>query len=377
MSRSRALWLVPVPEIGGVARHVLDVTERGIPGWEVVVLCPAGALADRLRERGVRVLTGPFGTGHGYVRSVRTLRSTIAELSPDLVHSHLAFADVVAASVVGYLKVRAFLAGGYPTPLLATTEHGIAPEDSTYQSRRWRGLMMRMLHGARLRVTDRKIAVCESTRRVMISKWRATRVRVIRNGVDAGRIRKQVEERRTSKLPDPRPTFLTLSRLAEEKRLDDVIRAFALVQKQRRDARLVIAGDGPLRDSLRGLVRGLRLEDSVEFAGFMDPVEAMAEADVLVQISAWENYSYTLLDAVAARVTVVANDVGGNAEILPRERLLHGKMSLHGLARDMEAALSAGAVESGDLTTIDEMTAAIADAYSSDQHRERCGGSGV
>ena len=236
---------------------------------------------------------------------------------------------------------------------------------------------MRLLHGARLRVTDRKIAVCESTRRVMISKWRATRVRVIRNGVDAGRIRQQVEERRTSKLPDPRPTFLTLSRLAEEKRLDDVIRAFALVQKQRRDARLVIAGDGPLRDSLRGLVRGLRLEDSVEFAGFMDPVEAMAEADVLVQISAWENYSYTLLDAVAARVSVVANDVGGNAEILPRERLLHGKMSLHGLARDMEAALSAGAVESGDLTTIDEMTAAIADAYSSDQHRERCGGSGI
>ena len=42
-SRDRiALWCVPVADLGGVARHVLDAARVGIPGWRLVVLCPEG-----------------------------------------------------------------------------------------------------------------------------------------------------------------------------------------------------------------------------------------------------------------------------------------------------------------------------------------------
>lgn len=370
--RPCALWLVPVPEIGGVARHVIDVAEHGIPGWDLAVLCPEGPLAERLRETGCRVLTGAFGTRDGFRASARTLRAVIRDLSPAVVHAHLAFADIVAAAVVTYLKVALFLDGRTGAPLLATTEHGIAPEDSTYQDSRWRGAAMRLIHGARLRVTDRKAAVSESTRSVMATKWKARRVRVIRNGVDVERVRGVVEERRKSLAP-VEPTFLTLSRLSEEKRLDDVVRAFALVLKARPDAKLVIAGSGPSEESLRSLVRGLRIEKSVRFAGFLDPLDALAGADVLVQISAWENYSYTLLDAVAAGTPVVANDVGGNAEILARESLLRGNIGIHDLARDMEAALNRPAAAPGHLTSIREMTESLAALYAGPHHNRRSG----
>ena len=43
----------------------------------------------------------------------------------------------------------------------------------------------------------------------------------------------------------------------------------------------------------------------------------MGHHDVLVQLSAWENASYSVLDAVAHGLGVVATPVGGNPEILP------------------------------------------------------------
>ena len=45
----------------------------------------------------------------------------------------------------------------------------------------------------------------------------------------------------------------------------------------------------------------------------------MAEHDVLAMLSVWENCSYSLLDAAARGLGVVASDVGGNPEILPAQ----------------------------------------------------------
>ena len=52
----KVLWVVPVPNFGGVARHTLDMARAGIPGYELVVLAPAGVLTERLKELGVRVI---------------------------------------------------------------------------------------------------------------------------------------------------------------------------------------------------------------------------------------------------------------------------------------------------------------------------------
>ena len=43
-----ALWVVPVPEFGGVARHVVDMARAGLPGFNLVVLAPEGKLTSRL-----------------------------------------------------------------------------------------------------------------------------------------------------------------------------------------------------------------------------------------------------------------------------------------------------------------------------------------
>lgn len=298
----RALWVVPVADLGGVARHVLDVARVGIPGWQVTVLCPDGPLAERLRAQGSAVTAGAFGTEAGALASRRTLAAVAKALRPDIVHSHLAFADIVNAWTRLPAGTRRF-----------TTEHGIAGDDGVYHASGLHSRAMALVHRARFPRFDGVIAVAEATRRAMIEKWHVTKpIAVIHNGVDLPAGVKRRDPASVSGL-----RILSLSRLAPEKRVDKLIEARALVVRDHPDAALTVAGEGPLRSELEGLALHLGVAHAVRFPGYVDAESAMSEADVIAQLSVWENCSYTLLDAAARGLRVVAADVGGNVEILP------------------------------------------------------------
>ncbi|AXK46855.1 glycosyltransferase [Brachybacterium saurashtrense] len=299
-----ALWVVPVAELGGVARHVLDTVHAGVPGWRLVVLCPEGPLAERLRALGAAVLTGPVSPAAGTLRAVRTLRRALRTLRPALLHTHLAFADL--AGVTAATGIRT--ADGRRLPVVST-EHGIAGVPGLYRPGAAQAHLRQAAHRARLHRTDRVIAVSDSTAAQIAAQWgRARQVTVIRNGVDL-----------PSPPTAPRPGLrvLSLSRLAPEKRIDRLLDAFAVVAASHPEARLTIAGDGPEAGALQARARQLQISERVRFPGHVEADAALREHDVVVQLSAWENLSYTLLDAVAHGLGVVATDVGGNREIVP------------------------------------------------------------
>lgn len=298
------LWVVPVSDLGGVARHVLDVARVGLPGYRLVVCAPEGPLLERLRDAGTPVVTLQI-EGRAVPQVVRDLRTTIRRLRPAVVHSHLAKADfLVAAATVG-LPVR-----------VISTEHHVPADLSIFHAGQVRSQARRLAHHIRIRRFDRLLAVSASTARDLRRHWRPTApVTVVRNGVDPPR---PINE------PTDRPAghrLLSLSRLAPEKNVTNAIEAFSLVHERHPDARLTVAGEGPCLADLECLVNQLGLGQAVSFIGFVDPQEVMAEHDVLVQASSTENLSYTLLDAVAAGMGVAATDVGGNAEILPEHCL--------------------------------------------------------
>ena len=162
--------------------------------------------------------------------------------------------------------------------------------------------------------------------------------------------------------------MLSLARLAPEKNIDQLVQAFAHVAREHPEARLTIAGRGLEEGALRTLAYSLHLEDRIDFPGHVDAGEALRAHDVVVQLSAWENLSYTLLDAVAHGLGVVATDVGGNGEIVPSRCLVTAEE-----ARSPEAVASRILAQGTDLSarpgpaehglTVTEMTAAIADVY--------------
>lgn len=344
-----ALWVVPVPDLGGVARHVLDAAAVGIPGWRMVTLCPSGALAQRLGAQGAAVLTPPFGPAVGLRSSASALRRVIDRLRPAVVHSHLAFADFAAA--VGTV--------GQPVRLVSS-EHGIAADDLVYHGNPVRSRVMAVAHQARIGRFDALIAVAQATADAMHAKWgRRLAISVVLNGID----------------PPVRPVrapglrIASVSRLAPEKRIDRLLDAFALLRTAHPKASLTIAGSGPLDAELRA--QSARLGPAgIHFAGFVDGAELLAESDVLAQLSHWENCSYTLLDALSAGVGVVATGVGGNPEILPPRCLVDADdtaavaaaLEVQGLHLDARPRLRAGWPSRSD------MTAAIADVYRGLRH---------
>ena len=346
-----ALWVVPVGDLGGVARHIVDATTVGVPGWRIMVLAPDGPLVEVCTSAGIPIITAEIGPGHGLRRSITALRTATSELRPAIIHSHLAHADITAAIAFA----------GRRGPVLVSTEHGISGDPGLYERAAWRASAMARVHSLRLRSFDGVIAVSRSTAEQIRSRWHPPRrlpIEVIPNGID-----RPTEASRTA--PAQGIHLATLSRLSHEKQLTSTLRAFAEIHRQEPNSTLTVAGEGPDRDALIAACSDLGISRAVAFPGFVDPRELLGRTDVIVQLSAWENCSYTLLDALAAGVGVVATPVGGNPELLPVDALVAGddpgaiarKVLQQAHHRAQRPALAP------DWPTRADMTAAIAGYY--------------
>ncbi len=126
--------------------------------------------------------------------------------------------------------------------------------------------------------------------------------------------------------PDPRarerwapggePILMHISNFRPVKRVGDVVRVFRLVREQR-PAKLVLVGEGPERLFVQQLVREFELSGDVHFAGEQDDIQGpLAAADLLLLPSEQESFGLTALEAMGARVPVIATAIGGLPEVV-------------------------------------------------------------
>lgn len=100
------------------------------------------------------------------------------------------------------------------------------------------------------------------------------------------------------------------------------LHAFAKVLAARPDARLDIAGSGPLGDSLAALAKRLGIDHAVTFHGRMEPLQIaslLSSADVLLNPSLADNLPNSVVEALAAGVPVVSTRVGGVPYLVEHE----------------------------------------------------------
>jgi glycosyltransferase involved in cell wall biosynthesis len=124
-------------------------------------------------------------------------------------------------------------------------------------------------------------------------------------------------------LEDHVKVLLSIGRLSHEKGHADLIREFPQIRRRNQDIplRLVLVGEGPERAGIEALCRELNLSDAVTLVGQQDDVNPYyAIADLFVLPSHSEGSPNVLLEAMAARVPVVATAVGGIPEIVTHER---------------------------------------------------------
>ena len=109
-----------------------------------------------------------------------------------------------------------------------------------------------------------------------------------------------------------------VGRLSPEKGIDLLLRALAMLKGSGVPPfACLLAGDGPLRQSLEDLAATLGLNAHVRFLGRLErPAELMAAADIVAVPSREECFGLSLVEAMATEAAVVASTVGGMQEIL-------------------------------------------------------------
>lgn len=115
--------------------------------------------------------------------------------------------------------------------------------------------------------------------------------------------------------------IVTVGELRWLKGVDVLLKAIALANKTRR-VTAAIVGDGGERATFEDLARALGLGDKVRFTGAMPARAAFRLGRVFVMPSRAESFPYVILEAAAAKMPIIASDIGGIPEILDRQYLV-------------------------------------------------------
>lgn len=104
-------------------------------------------------------------------------------------------------------------------------------------------------------------------------------------------------------------------RISEQKALHILIDAFVRINASFPNTRLMIVGDGPLREQLESQAKRNGIEERVLITGFRSDIPMVLRAmDVFVMTSFWEGLSRSLAEAMYANLPIIATDVGGTSD---------------------------------------------------------------
>lgn len=152
------------------------------------------------------------------------------------------------------------------------------------------------------------------------------RMACIPNGVDAARFRPaepavRAATRARSGWPAEDLLVGCVADLFDVKRHLDLIDAFAAVRTGEPRARLLLVGDGPMREAIAARIHEHGLDDAAQLLGARTDVDAVLPAlDLFVLASDSEGLSNAILEAQACGLATVATRVGGNPDLVDAAR---------------------------------------------------------
>lgn len=270
---------------GGLEKHVIELSNMLSLQHKVTVI--VHPILQNSFAPSVNVVVVDFDQPRWSPRLYWQLLQIFKTLQPDIIHTQANKAALLVARLRPWLKFNV----GY----IATLHN---QKDST----------------AMYETFDRVIVV--SGRLVPLIKHAP--VTVIHNGIMPP---EPVAEGRAYLvdhfgLDASKPIWLAVGRLVEAKGFDLLIEAIT-----DRDLQLVIVGDGPLNKDLASQAK--KSNANIVFAGFQENSQRLlAVADALVISSRNEGGPYTMVEALLARVPVIATDVGMVSEFLPAEYIV-------------------------------------------------------
>lgn len=306
----RLLFLSTSMGMGGADKQLLSAArEMRVRGHDILIvsLTPLGPMGLEARSLGIPTQSLEMRRGVPDPRGLVRLARLAWAWKPDVVHSHMVHANLMARVLRLFVRV----------PAMVSTIHNI------YEGGRLPMAAYRLTNG----LVDQVTIISEAAAARFITEGIVPKklLVVVPNGVDTDHFRNVPagarESLRRSLGLAHEFVWLAVGRFEIAKDYPNMLRGFARVREQQPGAVLLLAGRGSLQEETEALARALGLGSGVRFLGVRQDVsELMSAADGYLMSSAWEGMPIVLLEAAAAGLPIVATRVGGNPEVVCEDK---------------------------------------------------------
>ena len=299
-------------DIGGLENGVVNLINHMPPGayrHAVISLTEITDFHKRIARDDVEFIALNKSPGHAlwiYVRLFRLFRT----LRPAIVHTR----NLGALELV----VPAWAAGA---PVRIHGEHGrdVGDLDGSNKKYQWVRRIYRPF-------VTHYIALSRDLEQYLLSKVGVSKgsIQQIYNGVDDERFQPTENRQAIEGCPFRESGLWIVGTVGRMQTVKDqttlaraFIRALAIAPELRESLRLVVIGDGPLKEQVRALLQQAGVSDLAWMPGERNDVpEILSGLDCFVLPSLAEGISNTILEAMATGLPVIATDVGGNGELV-------------------------------------------------------------
>ena len=298
----RVAQLIDSLYVGGAERLQLTYAEAAITRGEIPTVIslarfPGTPIPDQVRASGARLVEI---TGRNLVDPKRfaQLVSFLHRERFDALHAHLTSA-IILGVLAGWLT---------HTPVVATL-HNTMPDDHIFLE-----TIMLFLGAKRI------IAVGDVVAQAYQKRLPGRRIEVIYNPVQPNIQISEVERlalRHELSGETSRPIIVSVGRLEPQKGMFDLLSAMAFLRVTHDEAILLIVGQGSLKKELENKIDELGLRENVRLLGVRDDIpRILAASDIFALASHWEGMPISVLEAMSARLPVVATYVGDIPQIV-------------------------------------------------------------
>lgn len=307
MSQLKVVQVVEDLEIGG-AERVIETIALGLDSnlfkVEVWCLVKGGKVAESLAKRGIAVRILGL-TSYYNPANIFKLAALIRHSRAMIIHSHGYYASTFAR--LAAILVRRLIIITH----VHTTQYGMRLRNH---------LIDRLLS----RITDKIICISQAVQDFVVNKEgiNPDLTTIIYNGINLPPNTKDSSSQgnilKLIGLNSNHVVVIVVASLQPHKGHKVLIEAFAKIIKKAPHTRLIIIGEGPLKDSLSGLVSKKGLSMYIKFLGEQDNVyQYLSISDLFVLPSIErEGLGLALIEAMAMGLPVIGSDLGGIKELI-------------------------------------------------------------
>jgi len=314
----RILHLLYTQGVAGAEKHLLDLLpELKKHDIDCQLLCISSPKAttsikeycDQMSKKGIKTTLLIAKSKLSFLSAAKQISVYLKSNQIHIVHSHLFNADLITVLVKKiYIQTLTILSTkhGYEEKYLLQTGLGNRKirYNAYYFISRWI-----------IKQIDHNLAVSRAISDLYYHlKFDKRRIKYVHHGIAIPSINGKVKPLKGN------PKILMVGRFMQIKGHIYLIQALPELIKKFPELKLILAGDGPIKDNLMAIANSLNVLDHIEFAGFTSPQLYTSQCQLMVLPSLFESFGLVYIESFALKIPVVAFDTQAANEIIEHNK---------------------------------------------------------